>query len=148
MKTNKLKELQGTLKSSRVRNVPSQRIANKDLLGLSETEKEVVLLLKNHLEMADASQKVDIMTINLTARLLTVLNKAAENVLANNGVMTFPNGTQQVSPEWSIFKQGLEMYNDMSDRLGLDPKSRLKLEYFSRMDKKEEDPIMKLIKNA
>jgi len=148
MKTNKLKELQGTLKSSRVRNVPSQRIANKDLLGLSETEKEVVLLLKNHLEMADASQKVDIMTINLTARLLTVLNKAAENVLANNGVMTFPNGTQQVSPEWSIFKQGLEMYSDMSDRLGLDPKSRLKLEYFSRMDKKEEDPIMKLIKNA
>lgn len=148
MKTNKLKELQGTLKSSRVRNVPSQRIANKDLLGLSETEKEVVVLLKNHLEMADASQKVDIMTINLTARLLTVLNKAAENVLANNGVMTFANGTQQVSPEWSIFKQGLEMYNDMSDRLGLDPKSRLKLEYFSRMDKKEEDPIMKLIKNA
>ena len=148
MKTNKLKELQGTLKSSRVRNVPSQRIANKDLLGLSETEKEVVLLLKNHLEMADASQKVDIMTINLTARLLTVLNKAAENVLANNGVMTFHNGTQQVSPEWSIFKQGLEMYNDMSDRLGLDPKSRLKLEYFSRVDKKEEDPIMKLIKNA
>jgi P27 family predicted phage terminase small subunit len=147
MKTNKLKELQGTLKTARVKNVTSQPIENKNLLGLSETEEEIVQLMKSHLEEADASQKVDIMTINLTARLLTVLNKAAENVLANNGVMTFPNGTKQVSPEWSIFKQGMEMYNDMSDRLGLDPKSRLKLEYFSRLDKKDEDPIMKLIKN-
>jgi phage terminase small subunit len=36
----------------------------------------------------------------------------------------------------------------MSYRFGLDPKARLKLEYFNRADKKEEDPIMKLIKNA
>jgi phage terminase small subunit len=47
-----------------------------------------------------------------------------------------------------MFKQSVEIYNDMSDRFGLDPKARLKLEYFNRADKKEEDPIMKLIKNA
>ena len=84
----------------------------------------------------------------MLARLLTVIQHAANNILKNDGVVVYPNGVQQISPEWTMFKQSVEIYNDMSDRFGLDPKARLKLEYFNRADKKEEDTIMKLIKNA
>jgi P27 family predicted phage terminase small subunit len=111
-------------------------------------EQNTLELVKSHLESADASYNVDIIAINMLARLLTVIQHAANNILKNDGVVVYPNGTQQISPEWTMFKQSVEIYNDMSDRFGLDPKARLKLEYFNRADKKEEDPIMKLIKNA
>jgi P27 family predicted phage terminase small subunit len=138
MKTEKLKDLQGTLKPSRVKRITPQEIIAHN----------TVELVKKHLESADASYNVDIIAINMLARLLTVIQHAANNILKNDGVVVYPNGVQQISPEWTMFKQSVEIYNDMSDRFGLDPKARLKLEYFNRADKKEEDPIMKLIKNA
>lgn len=148
MKTNKLKDLQGTLKPSRVKRITPQQIIALNPFDLTDQEQNTVELVKRHLESADASYNVDIIAINMLARLLTVIQHAANNILRNDGVVVYPNGTQQISPEWTMFKQSLELYNDMSDRFGLDPKARLKLEYFNRADKKEEDPIMKLIKNA
>lgn len=148
MKTNKLKDLQGTLKPSRVKRITPQQIIALNPFDLTDDEQNTVELVKRHLESADASYNVDIIAINMLARLLTVIQHAANNILRNDGVVVYPNGTQQISPEWTMFKQSLELYNDMSDRFGLDPKARLKLEYFNRADKKEEDPIMKLIKNA
>jgi P27 family predicted phage terminase small subunit len=149
MKTEKLKDLQGTLKQARVKKINAEPIVAENPFDLNQTEIQTVSLIKKHLENAEASQNVDIMSLNLTARLLTVVNHAANNVIRNNGIIVYPNGTQQISPEWTVFKQGVEMYNEMSDRLGLDPKARIKLEYFNRADnKKDEDPIMKLIKNA
>lgn len=149
MKTEKLKNLQGTLKKCRVKVIDSEKVDFNNILDLSEEEQGIVDTVVTHLENADASKSVDILSINLTARLLSVIKKSANEIIVNNGVHTYKNGTKQVSAEWTIFKQGIEMFNDMSDRLGLDPKARLKLEYFHRADnKKEEDPIMKLIKNA
>jgi phage terminase small subunit len=141
MKTQKLKDLQGTLKPSRVKRITPQQIIAHNPFELTNEEQNTVELVKRHLESADASYNVDIIAINMLARLLTVIQHAANNILKNDGV-------QQISPEWTMFKQSVEIYNDMSDRFGLDPKARLKLEYFNRADKKEEDPIMKLIKNA
>ena len=148
MKTQKLKDLQGTLKPSRVKRITPQQIIAHNPFELTNEEQNTVELVKRHLELADASYNVDIIAINMLARLLTVIQHAANNILKNDGVVVYPNGVQQISPEWTMFKQSVEIYNDMSDRFGLDPKARLKLEYFNRADKKEEDPIMKLIKNA
>lgn len=148
MKTDKLKELQGTLKKGRIKNMTPQMIIAHNPLNLSEEEQNVVELVKMHLESADASYNVDIISINMLARLLTVVQQSAKNLLNTGGVVICANGVQQISPEWTMFKQSIELYNDMSDRFGLDPKARLKLEYFNRVDKKEDDPIMKLIKNA
>jgi P27 family predicted phage terminase small subunit len=148
MKTEKLKELQGTLKRGRIKKMTAQAIIAHNPFDLTDDEQNTVELVKKHLESADASYNVDIIAINMLARLLTVIQHAANNILKNDGVVVYPNGVQQISPEWTMFKQSVEIYNDMSDRFGLDPKARLKLEYFNRADKKEEDPIMKLIKNA
>ena len=148
MKTDKLKELQGTLKKGRIKQIKHQTIIDKNPINLSDEEQNIVEIVKKHLESADASYNVDIISINMLARLLTVVQQAANNLLKTGGVVIHANGLQQISPEWTMFKQSIELYNDMSDRFGLDPKARLKLEYFNRVDKKEEDPIMKLIKNA
>jgi len=148
MKTDKLKELQGTLKRGRIKQFKHQTIIDKNPINLSDEEQNIVEIVKKHLESADASYNVDIISINMLARLLTVVQQAANNLLKTGGVVIHANGLQQISPEWTMFKQSIELYNDMSDRFGLDPKARLKLEYFNRVDKKEEDPIMKLIKNA
>lgn len=148
MKTPKLKDLQGTLKPSRVKKIIHQDIIAHNPFELTAEEQNTVELIKNHLESAEASYNVDIIAINMLARLLTVIQHSANNILKNDGIVVHSNGVQQISPEWTMFKQSIEMYNDMSDRFGLDPKARLKLEYFNRVDKKDEDPIMKLIKNA
>ena len=148
MKTDKLKELQGTLKRGRIKQFKHQTIIDKNPINLSDEEQNIVEIVKKHLESADASYNVDIISINMLARLLTVVQQAANNLLKTGGVVIHANGLQQISPEWTMFKQSIELYNDMSDRFGLDPKARLKLEYFDRVDKKVEDPIVKLIKNA
>ncbi len=99
MKTQKLKELQGTLKPSRVKRITPQQIIALNPFELTNEEQNTVELVKRHLESADASYNVDIIAINMLARLLTVIQHAANNILKNDGVVVYPNGTQQISPE-------------------------------------------------
>jgi phage terminase small subunit len=54
--------------------------------------------------------------------------------------------SRQVSAEWTAFKQGFELFLELSKTLGLDPKSRLTLEYFQDGSGDEEDEIAKLLK--
>ena len=71
MKTQKLKELQGTLKPSRVKRITPQQIIAHNPFELTNEEQNTVELVKRHLESADASYNVDIIAINMLARLLT-----------------------------------------------------------------------------
>jgi phage terminase small subunit len=70
----------------------------------------------------------------------------AEILSKDGAVMVHPNGARQVSAEWTAFKQGFELFLELSKTLGLDPKSRLTLEYFQDGSGDEDDEIAKLLK--
>jgi hypothetical protein len=53
MKTQKLKELQGTLKPSRVKRITPQQIISHNPFELTNEEQNTVELVKRHLESAD-----------------------------------------------------------------------------------------------
>jgi hypothetical protein len=59
--------------------------------------------------------------------------------------MTYPNGTRQVSAEWTAFKQSYDAFKDISKVLGLDPKSRLSMDYFINENEEIEDPFAQFL---
>ena len=103
MKTEKLKDLQGTLKPSRVKKITPQQIIAHNPFDLTNEEQNTVELVKKHLESADASYNVDIIAINMLARLLTVIQHAANNILKNDGVVVYPHGVQKIKQQWNKF---------------------------------------------
>ncbi len=69
-------------------------------------------------------------------------------VLANDAEVTVPVTCDAVVAKLAdtAFKQGFELFLELSKTLGLDPKSRLTLEYFQDGSGDEEDEIAKLLK--
>jgi phage terminase small subunit len=71
--------------------------------------------------------------------------ESAKALKVAGSVMTYPNGTRQVSAEWTAFKQNYDTFKDISKVLGLDPKSRLAMDYFINENEEIEDPFAQFL---
>jgi len=97
---------------------------------LNEDEVKIYEKLKEHLQTHKASKDVDDIFLSIATRAIGHLLYNAEVLAVSGAVMVHPNGARQVSAEWTAFKQSFELFLELSKTLGLDPKSRLTLEYF------------------
>jgi phage terminase small subunit len=96
----------------------------------------------------NAGKEIDDIFLTISARAIGHLLYNAEVLAGSGAVMIHPNGARQVSAEWTAFKQSMEMFMDLSRSLGLDPGSRLKLDYFRDNTAEQDDEIAKLLKLA
>ena len=144
-KSQKAKELQGTLIPSRIKTYTGSSVG-KSLLQLSDKELDIYNKLKDHLQAHNASKAVDDIFLSIATRAISHLLNNAEVLAVSGAVMVHPNGARQVSAEWTAFKQSMDMFLEISKSLGLDPGSRLKLDYFRDSNDDTEDEIAKLLK--
>jgi phage terminase small subunit len=144
-KSNKAKALQGTLHPSRIKTYTPGEIG-EPMFKLDAGEQRIYNRIREHLHIHKAGKQVDEIYLSIAARAIGHLLHNADLLSKDGAVMVHPNGARQVSAEWTAFKQGFELFLELSKTLGLDPKSRLTLEYFSNGSQEEEDEIAKLLK--
>jgi len=144
-KSIKTKMLQGTLEQSRVKTFSPTEIG-EPMLNLDAGELRIYNRIREHLKTHKAGKQVDEIYLSIAVRAIGHLMHNAEKLSKDGAVMVHPNGARQVSAEWTAFKQGFELFLELSKTLGLDPKSRLTLEYFQDGGDTEEDEIAKLFK--
>jgi phage terminase small subunit len=146
-KTMKTKLLQGTVAPSRIKTFSGSAVGGS-LLELSDAEQAIYKKLQDHLLLHNAGKEIDDIFLTISARAIGHLVYNAEVLAGSGAVMIHPNGARQVSAEWTAFKQSMEMFMDLSRSLGLDPGSRLKLDYFRDNTAEQDDEIAKLLKLA
>lgn len=140
LKSNQQKQLSGTLNESKIVNFEGEKIG-KEIFSLSKTEKSIYDKIVLHLENNSASNEIDSFYCSIAARVIGVLILNAKSLSEAGSIMTYPNGTRQISAEWTAFKQSYETFKDISKVLGLDPKSRLSMDYFVNDHEDLEDPF-------
>jgi phage terminase small subunit len=142
--SNSLKILQGTLQDSKVKNYEGESIPGS-IFTLTKQEQSIYDKIRLHLESNSASAEIDSIYISVAAKIVgqLILNTKALN--SEGCIMTYPNGTRQVSAEWTAFKQSFDAFKDISKVLGLDPKSRLSMDYFINENDSQDDPFAQFL---
>lgn len=141
-KSNKSKELSGTLQDSKIKVIPTSGIG-EPVQSLNKSERVIYNRLKNHLEIHKASLEIDNIYLTIAARVIYQVMINSEELCKSGSVMVYPNGTKQISAEATAFRQSLEAFKDVSKVLGLDPKSRLNMDYFVNSTNGEEEDYFK-----
>lgn len=142
--SNSLKILQGTLQNSKVKNYEGESIPGS-IFPLNKIEESFYQKIKLHLETNSASNEIDCIYISVAARVCGQMVESAKALKNAGSVMTYPNGTRQISAEWTAFKQNYDTFKDISKVLGLDPKSRLAMDYFINDNNNEDDPFAQFL---
>ena len=140
LKSNKTKELSGTLQDSKVKNIQTSKVGDP-LLKLSTLEKDIFSSLKKHLEVNRASLEIDSIYLTIASRVINQVLVNSEELSKAGSVMIYPNGTKQISAEATAFRQSFEAFKEVSKVLGLDPKSRQNMDYFVNSENEEEEDI-------
>ena len=138
IKSNKSKELSGTIQDSKLKNIQTSKVG-EPLLKLSTSEKDIFNSLKKHLELNKASLDIDSIYLTIASRVIYQVLVNSEALSKAGSVMVYPNGTKQISAEATAFRQSFEAFKEVSKVLGLDPKSRLNMDYFVNSENEEED---------
>lgn len=138
LKSNKTKELSGTLQDSKVKNIQTFKVGDP-LLKLSTLEKDIFSSLKKHLEVNRASLEIDSIYLTIASRVINQVLVNSEELSKAGSVMIYPNGTKQISAEATAFRQSFEAFKEISKVLGLEPKSRQNMDYFVNSENEEED---------
>jgi phage terminase small subunit len=144
IKSNKSKELSGTLQDSKVKVTETSKVG-EPVLELSTSEKEIFNSLKNHLEVNRASLEIDSIYLTIASKVISQVLVNSEQLSQSGSIMIYPNSTKQISAEATAFRQSFEAFKEVSKVLGLDPKSRLTMDYFLNPDIEEEDPFAKFL---
>ena len=142
--SNSLKILQGTLQDSKVKNYEGESIPGS-IFSLTKQEQSIYDKIRLHLESNSASAEIDCIYISVAAKIVGQLILNAKALNTEGCIMTYQNGTRQVSAEWTAFKQSFDAFKDISKVLGLDPKSRLSMDYFINMNDSQEDPFAQFL---
>ncbi len=142
LKSNKTKDLSGTLQDSKVKNIQTSKVGDP-LLKLSTLEKDIFSSLKKHLEVNRASLEIDSIYLTIASRVINQVLVNSEELYKAGSVMIYPNGTKQISAEATAFRQSFEAFKEVSKVLGLDPKSRQNMDYFVNSENEEEEDIFK-----
>lgn len=144
IKSNSLKSLQGTLQDSKVKNYEGEAIPGS-IFTLTKHEQSIYDKIRLHLESNSASSEIDCIYISVAARIVGQLIINAKALKDSGSIMVYPNGTRQISAEWTAFKQSFDAYKDISKVLGLDPKSRLTMDYFINQKESQDDPFAEFL---
>jgi phage terminase small subunit len=142
--SNSLKILQGTLQDSKVKNYEGESIPGS-IFNLTKQEQNIYDKICLHLEKNSASNEIDCIYISIAAKIVGQLILNAKALNSEGSIMTYPNGTRQISAEWTAFKQSYDAFKDISKVLGLDPKSRLSMDYFINENEEIEDPFAQFL---
>ncbi len=132
-KSNAEKAKQGTLQKVRQKEMrPSgldsgYPIPSAELSGLGL---EIYNRICKHLDDVDALYDADTFIITQTAVNLAQMRTIIKDMNEQGLIQYFDNGTRNVSPEFSIFEKCSNLFRQHSRMLGLDPYSRLSMEYF------------------
>ena len=144
IKSNSIKALNGTLRPDRIKTFEGESIPGA-IFPLNKIEESFYQRIKLHLETNSASNEIDCIYISVAARVCGQMVESAKALKLAGSVMTYPNGTRQVSAEWTAFKQNYDTFKDISKVLGLDPKSRLAMDYFINENEDQDDPFAQFL---
>jgi phage terminase small subunit len=92
---------------------------------MQEINKKHILDIKKAMQDANLYEKSDDKIIEQAALLLTMLDRAKEELA--NYVQVFPTGATNVSPEMNNVRGLISDFNKLANQLGLTPYSRKKL---------------------
>lgn len=147
-KSNDEKKQQGTLKKSRSKRIKAHIAENwpKPDIDLSDEEQVIYASLCRHLEAAESLFDADAHLLTQVAVNISMGVTAMKKLRDAGPIQYFDNGTRNVSPEWSIFEKACNLFRQHSKMLGLDPRSRLDMEYFLNATEEEVDPAAKFLK--
>jgi P27 family predicted phage terminase small subunit len=96
---------------------------------LSLIEKRFFNQLSDHLKEIGLFSEADNVIITRTAKVMALLEQADKD-LKKGQIQDFPNGTRQVSPEHTVYKNHLSTLVSLLKDLGLTPaaRNRMKLD--------------------
>lgn len=149
-KSNSKKELQGTGRSDRQR-TPKLSVLDgypEPSAKLNKDEQEIYNALCKHLDENGALMEADAFLCTMFAQSMHKYLQAAYKCRGNGTIQVYKNGTRQVSPEYTVFKDERANLLKMGKLLGLDPKARLELEYFQDRPQKAKDEFAELMNIA
>lgn len=113
---------------------------------LSEPETEIYNRICKHLMENGALYDADCFIVTHCAKNLGLADWAWKEMLKQGAIQTFQNGARQVSPEWAVYKNAVELFMKQSRLLALDPKSRLDHNYFLDNEEEDDDEIGSLMR--
>lgn len=149
-KSESEKSLKGTTEKSRVR-VPRMQLLEgypDPVTNLNAKEREVYERLCNHLHENGALMDADAMICTMFAQSMVKYIDAAYKCRGKGTIQTYKNGTRQISPEYTVFKEERANLLKMGVALGLSPRARLDMEYFHEKRDNEADPFEKIMGKA
>lgn len=92
-----------------------------------------------------AFEKIDFYTVAMAANALTLYHQALEQVMEYGSTQTFKTGASNVTGAYTVMKDQAQLFQQFSDRLGLDVKARERLQAYAK--KENENPFEKIINN-
>jgi len=104
--SNSLKILQGTLQDSKVKNYEGESIPGS-IFSLTKQEQSIYDKIRLHLESNSASAEIDCIYISVAAKIVGQLILNAKALNTEGCIMTYANGTRQVSAEWTALSKVL-----------------------------------------
>lgn len=90
-----------------------------------------------------AFEKIDFYAVAMAANALTLYNNALEQVMEYGSTQTFKTGASNVTGAYTVMKDQAQLFQQLSDRLGLDVKAREQLQAYAK--KENENPFEKII---
>jgi hypothetical protein len=84
------------------------------MFNLDAGEQRIYNRIREHLHLHKAGKQVDEIYLSIAARAIGHLLHNAEILSKDGAVMVHPNGARQVSAEWTAFKQGFELFLELS----------------------------------
>lgn len=145
------KKKQGTARADRVKAVKARIPKGWPApdIDMNKTEQQAYAGLCRHLEEVGTLYEVDKHILTIAAVNIGQGVLAMQKLREMGPIQEFENGTRNVSPEYSIFEKCAAMHMRYSRLLGLDPDSRLRMDYFLNEAKEEEkDPIAEAMEKA
>lgn len=151
-KSEAAKALAGTLKPSQVgrpKSEPKTKVAVTDAeppAYLNDKGKMAFYALVKHLKKAESFWAIDVQLIGKAAFWMQLWEEAVMDVIGNT-VQTFPNGSQQISPQLQVLDKAETHVKKYYELLGIGPKAREALVAFQTNGSSEEqDPFALLLR--
>ena len=113
---------------------------------MQTTNKKYVKSVKAAVESTGLYTSADDIVIEQAALLLTMIDKAREEV--ENYIQVFPTGAEQIAPQVNNLRGLVSDFQKVAMQLGLTPASRKKLQIEPAKKEQPKSPLMALMKKA
>ena len=112
-----------------------------------QTARNYYYLIYQFLDDNTAYENIDKYIIAMAANSLTIYGEAIRDVEVNGTIQTFATGAKNVSAYYTVMRDSIKTFTELSDKIGLDAKAREKLKAFA--DKADaNDPLSNFMKKV